>query len=293
MVGNRLASIRDAADLSLREFAGRVEEAGYSVSHAAVRQYERRESVPSAYLLAVAEVFDVDPAWLFTGDDSYASDVRETLREFPPDTAAIRRAWKDFAAGLQPDHLLRSTILASWRRCERAGVEPDRDDPDVRKVSDDELANRRQSESRLVSASAPHLSWLSDSVDPVPHVAYLTDSEGVVLDALGAEEETLEELGLAPGYVWSEEEVGTNGAGTALATGRPTVVFGPEHFVGAFHGFVCTGCPVREEGGEIVGAVDLTTPLHQGRPQRLALATYAALAIEREFFHAGASEGRQ
>ncbi len=72
MIGDRLCAVRAGADLSLREFAGRLCDAGYSVSHSAVRAYERRDSVPSAYLLAVARAFGADPLWLLGASENGA-----------------------------------------------------------------------------------------------------------------------------------------------------------------------------------------------------------------------------
>lgn len=298
MLGERLAAVRESADESLREFAARLDEVGYSVSHNAVRKYEQRDSVPSAYLLAVVEACDVDPLWLLSGrDDLHVSarsrDVEDQLLEFRRDygdacvdadlSRDVRRAWEEFRDGLDPSHPLRDTILASWKRCRATGLQPAHDSPDVPTVTDGRLEQRREQLQHFLAATAPHLRWLSERVRPVDHVAYVVSREGIVLDALGAGEQTAAEWRLTPGHVWSEEAMGTNGAGTALTEGRPTVVIGPEHYLEAFQGFVCTGCPIRGPSREIVGALDLTTPLRDGRPERLALASYAALAAERDF----------
>lgn len=80
--------------------------------------------------------------------------------------------------------------------------------------------------------------------------------------------------------------MGTNGAGTALATGRPVVVQGDEHYLEAFRSFTCVAAPIRDGGGNLVGAIDLSTSLADGKPANIGLMSYVALMIERDLVHA-------
>lgn len=303
MIGDRLAEVRKEAGLSLREFAARLEEeSGHSVAHTTLRDYEGRDSVPSDFLLAVVEAFDVDPRWLLSGDEAVELDqrrrvaLRETLDEIRSrldgieaseeetisDASEFRSAWERFQEGLEPGHVLRSTIVESWIRSRDASVDPVEAAASLRKVSEEELEERRRAHADLLQAARPHMGWLSRVVGPVPHVVYLTGPEGVVLHAVGQDPEELEDQGLAPGYDWSEQTMGTNGAGTALATNRPVVVVGPEHYASGLHDFVCTAVPIRGPDGKPVGCLDLSTALRHGYPGRLGLVAYAAQATEHE-----------
>ena len=60
----------------------------------------------------------------------------------------------------------------------------------------------------------------------------LTDGDGVLLDALGdkATLRSATDIHLTVGGMWSESSAGTNGIGTALATGEPVFVHAAEHF---------------------------------------------------------------
>ena len=49
--------------------------------------------------------------------------------------------------------------------------------------------------------------------------------DGVILDSLG-DPSIVETFGLAPGFDWSEKQMGTNGAGTALVANMPVAVVG-------------------------------------------------------------------
>lgn len=299
-IGDRLAELREARGLSLREFARGLEEvAGHSVSYTTVRKYERSRSVPSDYLMSVTRTFGVDPLWLLTGESEEedarpaAPGLRLTLdrirRQLDAleadagtgrvDVPGVEQAWRRFRDGQDPRHPLRDGILRSWRRSREAGVEPEPGEVPVRRVADEELEEHRRASAAVVEAAVPHVEWLSEVVEPVPHAVYLTCRHGIVLHAVGADQETLEEQGLAPGFDWSESEAGTNGAGTALATGRPVVVVGPEHYARSFHDFVCCGVPILGPDGSPAGALDLSTALEHGSPERLSLVFYAARAV--------------
>ncbi|HET8649136.1 MAG TPA: PAS domain S-box protein, partial [Gemmatimonadales bacterium] len=131
-----------------------------------------------------------------------------------------------------------------------------------------------------------HLDWLAATYDSVPHATFLVDRDGVVLYSTGSAREALQRL-VPPGADWSEAAMGTNGAGTALVTGRPVTVTGSEHFLTALHGFTCTGAPIRGTNGELLGVVDVSTPVAAslGAVERLRLVAHTAYAIEQELHH--------
>lgn len=303
MIQERLKRVRAEEGMSLREFARAVEErAGYEVSHSSVSHYEKERAVPARYVSAVAEAFDVDPRWLLEGEGRPPAGARQGrahLRELdgPLPGAGedgesaghgaehrkrVKRAWERFREGLPPDSSLRDVVLRSWRRSRSAGLDAGEGPVRVPRVSPRELDELRERNARLLEAAGPHLEWLSDLMGNAPHVAYLVSAGGVVLDAAASPPELAERQRLSPGHVWSEEAMGTNGAGTALVEGRPVAVLGPEHFLEAFHDAVCTGAPVRSPSGEVVGALDLSTDVEHGDPWRLIPVTYAAAAVERK-----------
>jgi len=67
-VGARLRAIREAKNLSLREFAKRVSHASFHVSHTAVVKYEMGGlKITPDYLERVSEAFNVPYGWLVSG----------------------------------------------------------------------------------------------------------------------------------------------------------------------------------------------------------------------------------
>ena len=64
---------------------------------------------------------------------------------------------------------------------------------------------------------------------------------------------------LVLGSVMSEELVGTNGAGTCLASHHAVTVYDDEHFSHAYHGLACSSAPLISPFGEVVGALNISS----------------------------------
>ncbi len=157
------------------------------------------------------------------------------------------------AESVEPDQV-RETILASWRRSQRWNVAADH--IDLAYIRDPDL------DSPLTRCALPVLRHLREHLDGQPISVILTDPAGVVLTRLVADHDLdrhLESVNLAPGFSYAEASVGTNGIGTALESGRPTHVFGHEHYAEHLEDLACAGVPIQHPiSGKTVGAVDLT-----------------------------------
>ena len=65
--------------------------------------------------------------------------------------------------------------------------------------------------------------------------------------------------GLCPGFDRSEKTMGTNGAGTALATDSAVAVISPHHYQLPFEEATCLAAPLHSRTGDLIGAVDFST----------------------------------
>ena len=108
----------------------------------------------------------------------------------------------------------------------------------------------------------------------------LTDAEGVVLSRLSGDRsllQALDDVHLAPGFAYSEREVGTNGLGLALADRVPTLVRADQHYSLSLCTFTCAAVPVLDPAsGRLEGSVNLTTWSRSSSDLLLALARSAA-----------------
>jgi hypothetical protein len=177
----------------------------------------------------------------------------------------------------------RSLISESWRRSLAAHVDPDQRLPPV-VVRDDELADLR--DAHPLAEVLPLLrSTLVSIADEAMHMMLVTDADGVILWREGASPvvRAAEKVGLYPGTAWSEAAIGTNAMGTTLAVDAPVQIHSAEHLVRRYHAWTCAAAPVHDpETGAILGAIDISGPLHTVHPAMMQLVSATAQLAEHQ-----------
>lgn len=163
-------------------------------------------------------------------------------------------------------------LLASWQRSEQYGVPQETVDPVF--TGTDNLG------SLFVECGNEVLLDLHRTLAGEPVSMMLTDSDGVVLSRMSGDHSllrALDDVHLAPGFAFSEREVGTNGLGLALADRAPTLVRADQHYSMSLCTFTCAAVPVLEAAtGRLEGCVNLTTWSESSSNLLLALARSAA-----------------
>ncbi|MEY2689893.1 MAG: hypothetical protein RL375_4093, partial [Pseudomonadota bacterium] len=108
------------------------------------------------------------------------------------------------------------------------------------------------------------------------------DREGVILDLYADQRFAMSGNGedIMLGSRWTEAARGTNGLGTALATGRAVAVTGPEHYFIDLRHVSCTASPVRDAHGQVVGVLDASSYIESRQRHTQALVQMSASQIE-------------
>ena len=194
------------------------------------------------------------------------------------------QAWEQFVTG---QSLVQSAVpkhvLSSWQRSRRFGVEPGSRKAPLAVRGDDELEQLRLRNRDLVWAaqgifmSSAHLLAKSGSI------MLLTDAAGIVLESSGDARtlDAAQDIHLTNGGNWNESVVGTNGIGTALATGRPIQVHAAQHFCEGIKSWTCAAAPVYLSGtDQLLGVIDISGPPATFQLNNLALAVACARQIE-------------
>lgn len=163
-------------------------------------------------------------------------------------------------------------VLASWERSQGYGVPLEDVDPVFTGAVDQE--------SLFFQCGNEVLTGLHATLHEEPVSLMLTDSEGLVLNRLSREAgllRAMDDVHLAPGFAFSEREVGTNGLGLALADRAPALVRAEEHYSTSLCGYTCAAAPVvNPVTGQLEGSVNLTTWSRSSSGLLLALAQSAA-----------------
>ncbi|MFG2091113.1 MULTISPECIES: GAF domain-containing protein [unclassified Spirillospora] len=176
---------------------------------------------------------------------------------------------------------VRPPISESWRRSRDAGV--DVTVPAAPLVFDrDVVADARGA--HPLERHLPMLEGLLRRVaDETEHLMVITDEAGHVLWTQGppAARRAADAIGLTEGFRWAEDAVGTNGIGTALATGRPEFVYAAEHVAHVLHCWSCAGAPITDpDSGRVIGCIDVSATVHALHPAAVALVATAARLAE-------------
>ncbi|MFW6692465.1 GAF domain-containing protein [Streptomyces sp. MAR4 CNX-425] len=178
----------------------------------------------------------------------------------------------------------RELIGESWRRARERGLDREGGRP-RRQVGVAELEWRRRTAGVGVLREVLR-DGLIPAEDTVPeHVVVVTDADGVVLwrDGQSAMLKAVDRIGLAEGASWSEDSAGTNGIGTALATGRPVGVYGDEHFLRTCRRWSCAAAPLTDpRDGRLLGVVNVTGPARTMPTMSLAFVTAVGRVAEGE-----------
>src|SRR4051812_11480657 len=122
----------------------------------------------------------------------------------------ILSEWRRFTAGQDVNGSVRPVIAESWRRCRSAGVQPQ--NRAARQIGDDVLRSRLRSCTALIENARKHFAVIAGPLSTIKNVLCLTDGDGVVLYSAG-DAELVDKLDCRLGSDWSEQCVGTNGAG--------------------------------------------------------------------------------
>jgi len=191
------------------------------------------------------------------------------------------RAWERFLAG-DSSLSVPSALVASWQRSLQSGVNPSANLAPFA-VHGDAVEALRWRHRELLAASDRLFAATADLFADSHSILLLTNQDGVVLKAAG-DLRTLtagEKIHLTTGGDWREGMAGTNGIGTALATGEPTYIHGSEHFCEGIKSWSCAAAPICEPGtGAIIGVLDISGPPSTYQINNLTLAITAARQIE-------------
>lgn len=176
----------------------------------------------------------------------------------------------------------RQVVSESWRRSLAARVDPERGTgpPTI-------FERGEMSEIRAEHPLAETLPLLRETLvaiaDEAMHMMIVTDAQGHILWREGQSDvlRRADKVGLIEGTRWSEDAIGTNAMGTAIAEDVSVQIHSAEHLVRAYHSWTCAASPVHDpDTGRIVGVVDVTGPVRSFHPSTMALVGAAAKLAE-------------
>ncbi|HJQ06342.1 MAG TPA: GAF domain-containing protein [Nocardioides sp.] len=184
-------------------------------------------------------------------------------------------------SGSRPPERPRALVARSWSRVMGMGLAADRVNA-RRPMPAEELVRRRRT-SRLSLVIDDLRSVLTSVADASLFLMVVCDADGFLLWREGSARvrATADRLGFLEGMLWTEQVVGTNAIGTALAEGAPVQLFAAEHYEAQQHPWYCTAAPIHDpRDGELLGVVDVSGPAMTLHPAIGALVESAVRIAE-------------
>lgn len=167
-----------------------------------------------------------------------------------------------------------SVILESWNRCVRKyKLDPERENP-VQIHTQNQVRLHQQELEDFMLVAKSGLEDLYRRVAGMGYVLLLANSRGITVDLLGDHrvDKELRHAGLYLGSDWREEEVGTCGLGSCLATGEPIVVHQSDHFGYSHAPLSCVSAPIYDVFGNLTAVLDISLLRTDTRKAEQALA---------------------
>lgn len=172
-------------------------------------------------------------------------------------------------------------IKKSRERCEKLGLEEDL--VFSKKRIDHAVLQEKFAENRdLILTASPYMEHLMSIVKGDHFFVLLTDREGCILNAIGDEKILSEafDLKMVAGSYMNEENIGTNAMSMVIKSRSPIQLSGKDHFIKAYHRWTCSGAPIKDANGNLIGVLDLTGYSDSVHPHTLGMVTAASNAIE-------------
>lgn len=151
-------------------------------------------------------------------------------------------------------------LLESWLRSKSALGAP-ANVRDVPRVDEDLLDNH------LLEMFQAPMARAAEDLAGSGMGLLLADAQGRIVQRWSQDSAAmnqLDRLGTVRGAVLAEDAVGTNGVGTALASGKSVLIEGAEHFADVYQNALCTGAPVWHPiTGKLLAAVTMSTKIDE------------------------------
>lgn len=194
---------------------------------------------------------------------------------------ALRRVHDAVMGGADPQVPVRPLVSRSWSRALGFGLDPTH--ANARDPLPRAEVERRRRHSPLALVVDELRTVLTSVADASRFIVVVTDADGTILWREGSAGvlRTADTLGFSEGATWTEDHVGTNAIGTALAEQAPVQLFSAEHFEEGQHPWYCTASPIHDpRTGALLGVVDVSGPALTLHPALIALVDTATRLAE-------------
>ncbi len=188
--------------------------------------------------------------------------------------------------GLAPRDLVAPAIQASWERCLKLGLDPQKPPRELEAIEEGKLRIAREQVELVRALALAEMQTLSQQIAGSNFLIAFAAPDGVLLDTIADPgfRNAARTAAIRPGTLWTEELRGTNALGTVARTGEKLTVHGGEHFFAHYGSLTCTAAPVIGPDGTLAGVLDASSHCGSRQQHTQALVGMAATQIENGLF---------
>ncbi len=199
------------------------------------------------------------------------------------DQKTLHLLWEKFIHYEDTDFSsVRKEIYDSWVRSRNANVNPY--EFTNAPISKEEMDFRINNNMELIEIAQPYIENLYELVKGSGYYIQLSDCDGYILHFIG--DDNMIEFGNMHTQLidvsMNESIIGTSGIGTCLATRKPIMICGEEHYYIHHKNFVCVAAPIFNPQGNLIGAFGISGKSDTPHLHTLGMAQCAAKGIQKE-----------
>ncbi|MDR2163178.1 MAG: sigma 54-interacting transcriptional regulator [Clostridiales Family XIII bacterium] len=196
-----------------------------------------------------------------------------------PELIGYEYAWVDyFRNGVCNDGIVGRRVCESWGRCDEAGLSATAGKTDAVLCPPVDFESRIERNTDYLKIADTIVDSVIDTLEGQGIGVYIVDADGIVL-RLRCERGTELYLGEVRSDL-CERAAGTNCVDFALRYLEAVSVIGAQHYFQHYHKYAGYAAPIRDVGGETLGAIAIFVRLEHMSGYMMPVAATAAKAIE-------------
>jgi transcriptional regulator of acetoin/glycerol metabolism len=185
--------------------------------------------------------------------------------------------------GIPTAERMKREIEKSHRRSKSYGISPEERNISQKKLSPLELAGRRHHSGHLLEVVIAHIEECYELLSPDDFMVAFADADGFILHLAGSDEikRKFAQRNCAPGYRWTERDVGTTALSLCRRLTCPIQLNDKDHFCRRAHGFTSSAAPIFGRHESFAGVLVVSGAGSKTHPHTLIMVTMAARSIEK------------
>jgi transcriptional regulator of acetoin/glycerol metabolism len=178
----------------------------------------------------------------------------------------------------------RHEIAESHKRAMEYGICREERNPDQERLTPEQLEARRASNLDFIDVAYEYINEFYELLSPDRFMVAIVDREGFILHFSGGDtiKTVFAERNCAPGYRFTEKDVGTTAISLSLKKRVPIQLNDQDHFCKRAHGFTSSAAPIFAEDELLEGLIVVSGKSHLVHPHTLAMVIAAASSIEKQ-----------